>query len=212
MRAPATAVLAAVALAATPAAADIPPIHDPHLRIVPGTTERHGHGPHLWRYAIEVEKGIAIDHDQFAAAVDAILFDRRGWAGPRSHIELQRVDHRPFDFRITLARPTTVDRLCAPLHTGGRVSCEMRGRSVLNWRRWLRGSPAWSNRARYRDYLVNHEVGHSLGHGHSFCPGRGRRAPVMQQQTGSARPCRHGWWPKRSEVRLTKGPKPISQR
>jgi hypothetical protein len=196
----------AIASAATPASADKPPIRDPHLRIVPGNTTMIGPGPDFWTYAIEVEDGIPIDRERFAATVDRILFDKRGWAGPRSHIALQRVDEPPYDFRITLARPATVNRLCYPLGTVGRVSCENRGRSVINWLRWSAGSPAWSSRARYREYLINHEVGHSLGHKHRFCPGRGRTAPVMQQQTGSASPCRHGWWPQPFEIRQTDGP------
>lgn len=178
---------------------DRPPIEHPGLRLVPGSSEATGPGPIAWRYGVEVEAGLPVDPVEYAAAVERILFDPRGWLGPGARISLQRVDQPPFDFMVTLAEPRTVDRLCLPLHTASRVSCENRGRSVINWLRWSTGSPYWGDRTKYRRYLINHEVGHSLGHGHRFCGGRGRVAPVMQQQTGPAAPCIHAQWPKRFE-------------
>lgn len=185
---------------------DKPRIEDQNLRLVPGTSEVNGPGPITWRYGVEVERGLPIDAVEFAAAVDRILFDPRGWLGPGSRITLLRVDQPPFDFMVTLAKPRTVDRLCLPLHTASRVSCENRGRSVINWLRWSTSSPYWGDRTKYRRYLINHEVGHSLGHGHRFCGGRGQVAPVMQQQTGPAAPCIHAQWPKQVERRRSGAP------
>jgi hypothetical protein len=185
---------------------DKPPLDEQGLIVVPGTSEVQGPGPIVWRFAVEVERGLPIDQRSFASAIEDILFDDRGWLGPGARISLQRVDEPPFDFRVTLAKPRTTDRLCLPLHTGSRVSCENRGRSVLNWLRWSTGSPYWGSRSRYRNYLVNHEVGHSLGHGHRFCAGAGQVAPIMQQQTGPAAPCIHAQWPKRFERRRSGRP------
>jgi hypothetical protein len=185
---------------------DKPPIEHERLEVVPGTGEPQGPGPTLWRFGVEVERGLPIDREAFARSVERILFDRRGWLGPGSRIALQRVDQPPFDFRVTLARPRTTDYLCLPLNTGSRVSCENRGRSVLNWLRWSTGSPYWRSRRPYLNYLVNHEVGHSLGHGHRFCGGRGRLAPIMQQGTGPTAPCRHAQWPQRFERRRSGTP------
>jgi hypothetical protein len=47
----------------------------------------------------------------------------------------------------------------------------------------------------YRAYLVNHEVGHRLGHGHSHCHGAGRPAPVMMQQSKGIGACTANPWP-----------------
>jgi Protein of unknown function (DUF3152) len=185
---------------------DRAPADDRNLRVVSGESAVHGPGPTAWRFAVEVEDGLPVDDAEFAQAIEDILFSRIGWLGRGSEISLQRVDKPPLDFRVTLAKPHTVDRLCLPLHTGGRVSCENRGRSMINWLRWSTGSPYWTNQRRYRRYLINHEVGHSLGHPHRYCARHGVAAPVMQQQTGPATPCVHSYWPKPFERRQSTGP------
>ncbi len=80
------------------------------------------------------------------------------------------------------------------MQTLSQVSCWNGTRSVLNFRRWALGDDSYgSDIARYRVYQVNHEVGHGLGHQHKQCPGKGKRAPVMVQQTLDLGGCKA--WP-----------------
>ena len=153
------------------------------------------------RISIETEGGLPVDAEEFATAVATTLSDARGWQGVDkvrfvavSPAALAKGAHT--DVRITLASPETTDRLCAPLRTRGQVSCHNGGRAVINLRRWQLGAEAYgADLSGYRNYVVNHEVGHSLGHGHASCAGKGEVAPVMMQQTYGLKGCSAWPWP-----------------
>jgi hypothetical protein len=164
------------------------------LAVVGGTAPEVGSGP-LVTFAVEVERGIPLDRATFAATVQRILYDSRGWTAG-GQLTLRRVGSAP-DFRVALATPATTDRLCAPLETSGRFSCHQEGRAVLNLWRWRRGARSYGDDLRgYRTYLVNHEVGHALGLSwHPACPRSGAPAPVMMQQTLGVGDCRPHPWP-----------------
>lgn len=162
--------------------------------VVPGQSVRRGTGP-LLRFAVEVEGGLGIDGVAFARQVEATLADPRSW-GAAGRASFQRVASGPVAFRVVLASPDTTDRLCRPLRTGGTYSCANGERAVINSRRWLRGAASYAgDTAAYRQYVVNHEVGHTLGHRHEGCPGAGRPAPVMVQQTKGLGGCARNAWP-----------------
>jgi len=158
---------------------------------VPGGTDRHGSGT-LRTYAVQVETGTGQNAQAFAAAVDATLADPASWTG-QGRWSLQRVSADDADFVIRLAVPVTVDRVCATagLDTRGYVSCRAGNFVMINLDRWLGAVPDYKGDvALYRKYVINHEVGHHLGYGHQACPGPGRTAPVMQQQTFGLDGCR----------------------
>lgn len=164
------------------------------LRVVPGGSERSGAGP-LRRYRVRVEGGLGIDPAEFAAAVDRTLADDRSW-GADGRLSFRRVADRTADFTIVLASPVTTDRLCLPLDTAGIYSCGVGHTAVINSMRWLEGADAYDGQLpAYRQYVVNHEVGHVLGHSHEQCPGRGEPAPVMVQQTKGVGSCVAQPWP-----------------
>ncbi|GAA2877749.1 hypothetical protein GCM10010517_39410 [Streptosporangium fragile] len=143
------------------------------------------------RYIVEVERGLPFDTEEFADEVHRILNDPRGWK-----YRFKRVSRGPVKIRVSLSSPGTADRHCLPMQTLGVLSCWNRGRAVINAMRWNEGTQGYGRDvASYREYVINHEVGHGLGHGHVPCPGPGRRAPVMLQQTKSLYGCRPNPWP-----------------
>ncbi|MFI9557353.1 DUF3152 domain-containing protein [Nonomuraea endophytica] len=143
------------------------------------------------RYMVEVERGLPFTPREFAETVHRTLNDRRSWG------RFLRVDHGPVRLSVALTSPSLTDHLCLPLNTGGDLSCWDGSRSVINAVRWARGVPQYhGDLLRYRRYVINHEVGHGLGHSHRSCPGRGRLAPVMLQQSKSLDGCRPNPWPR----------------
>jgi hypothetical protein len=166
------------------------------LVVAAGSSAVHGTG-RVRRFIVEVEQGLAISPEAFAASVEAVLFDPRGWA---AEMAFQRVSSGPVAFRVTLASPRTTDRMCRPLDTGGIYSCWNGARAMLNAMRWFDGAASYTgDLASYRIYMVNHEVGHGLGHGHRRSCGAGGLAPVMMQQTKSLYGCRRNPWPLAAE-------------
>lgn len=150
-------------------------------------------------YSLEVERGLPIPAARFAAIVRPTLADPRGWAeGDPTALAMT---NGTADLRIVLTTPETTDRLCAPLQTGGRLSCRNGRDVVINAWRWTYGAPAYgADLSSYRRYLINHEVGHALGNGHASCPARGALAPVMLQQTKGLQGCRSNPWPARADL------------
>jgi len=162
----------------------------------PGGTDRHGSGTRL-TYRVEVETGTRQGAPAFAAAVDATLANPASWTG-QGRWSLQRVPTIDADFVIRLATPVTVDKVCATvgLDTNGYVSCHAGNFVMINLDRWLKAVPGYrGDVALYRQYVINHEVGHQLGYGHQACPGPGKVAPVMQQQTLGLDGCLPNGWP-----------------
>ncbi|MBB6120329.1 hypothetical protein FHS13_002281 [Nocardiopsis algeriensis] len=166
---------------------------DGEFTVVEGGSDTMGEGP-LTTFAVEVEDGLPGEAEDFADAVVEVLGDPRSWRGEDER-SVRRVDSGDADIRVLLAAPATVDRLCAPLQTNGYVSCANGNRAVINQNRWVSGVPHFEGDLEtYRIYLINHEVGHTLGHGHVSCPGEGEAAPVMQQQTFGLQGCEANGW------------------
>ncbi|USX48666.1 DUF3152 domain-containing protein [Lentzea sp. HUAS12] len=152
------------------------------FHVVPGNGPVVGTGP-LRTYAVEVENGITVDEQAFAAFVDATLTDPRGWTA-RGARSVQRVSGAA-SVRIRLTSQQTARSVCG-FEIPVDVSCRDGNFVFLSAARWFRGAVAFlPDLTAYRTYMVNHEVGHAFGQGHAPCGVAGGPAPVMMQQTFS---------------------------
>jgi hypothetical protein len=170
-----------------------------------GFTFVHGYGPVLGttgtvrRFKVAVENSIGQGNGgDFADEVDRILGDPRSWIAG-GQLRLQRVPQSAAsEFTIYLASADTSEKMCAQggLKTDGYTSCRLPGQVIINVDRWQDAIPDYGAPLEtYRAYAINHEVGHQLGHNHEACPGTGKPAPVMMQQTYGLQGCVANSWP-----------------
>ncbi|MDN6706532.1 DUF3152 domain-containing protein [Corynebacterium glyciniphilum] len=157
-----------------------------------------------YSFVVEVENGLETSSfgggDAFAAAVDATLSDPRSWIsdGTFAFRHVSVTDRRAPDLRIRLTSPETTREVCGvqieletscfvqgPDVEGERRGAADAGRVIVNAARWVRGATTFEgDLGSYRQYLLNHEVGHGLGFArHQVCAEDGVLAPVMMQQT-----------------------------
>ena len=167
--------------------------------IVPGTLDKVGQGAtKSFTYTVEVEDGVdtaAFGGDEaFARMVTETLANPKSWIHD-TQFAFTRVDQSSGvtpDFRVSLTSPMTVREGCGydiPLE----ASCYNpayqgdQSRVLVNEARWVRGAvPFQGDIGSYRQYLINHEVGHAIGYQkHEPCGENGALAPVMMQQTFS---------------------------
>jgi uncharacterized protein DUF3152 len=177
-----------------------------------------GYGPVLGRsgpirrFRVAVEKPVTTAAKSgFADQVNRTLGDGRSWIAGR-RFRLQRVPgSAAADFTIFLAAARTSERMCRAggLETDAYTSCRLPERVIINDDRWERSVRGYgASLGTYRHYVINHEVGHQFGHGHEACPGKGRPAPVMMQQTYGLKGCTANAWPYRDGHRYGGPPAP----
>lgn len=165
-------------------------VGDKTWRIVPGSGPKVGEGTEqVFTYTVEVENGVDTSgfggDESFARMVDQTLANPKSWTqDPR--VAFQRTDTGDPTFRISLTSQMTVREACG-YDIQLEVSCYNPGidRVVLNEPRWVRGAVAFQGDiGSYRQYQINHEVGHAIGYQqHQPCETDGGLAPVMMQQT-----------------------------
>lgn len=152
-----------------------------------------------FHYEVTAEGAVGTDPDTFAADVGDILSDARGWTMAGS-IAFGAVASGG-DLTVVLASPDVVEA-AAPV-CSRHYSCRVGDRVYINDDNWRNATSAWNQSGAplwlYRQYLINHEVGHWLGEGHRDCPGSGQPAPVMQQQSISLEGCEPNGWPLSAE-------------
>lgn len=160
--------------------------------VVPGTTGKVGEGRQQeFTYMVAVENGVdmgALGGDQaFATMVDRTLADPRSWIHD-PNVAFRRIDRGTASFTISLTTPMTTREQCGytiQLESScynGEASSE---RVIINLARWVRGANSFEgDLTGYRQYAINHEVGHAIGYpNHVPCEAQGALAPIMMQQT-----------------------------
>lgn len=142
---------------------------------------------------------LTADLAEFKRQANATLNDPRGWA--RMGVIFQEVASGGM-FSLVLAEANQL-----PVFSPGcsaEYSCRAGRYVIINQDRWLGATPSWNaaggSLRDYRHMVVNHEVGHWLGHGHEDCAAAGQSAAVMQQQSINLQGCSFNPWPTTSEL------------
>ncbi len=158
------------------------------------SSKKIGTGSQVYTYTVEVENGLSpIDFSgdrAFASMVDATLANKKSWIGG-GKVAFKRVGagQNP-DLRISLTSTNTARTLC-----GYQIKLESScfypptHQVLINEARWVRGAISFAGDTHsYRQYLINHEVGHGIGYeAHEPCKQDGALAPIMMQQSFGTR-------------------------
>lgn len=152
-------------------------------------------------YTISTRGMTSSNLEEFAAQANATLNDPRGWA--QLGLSFQQAPSGG-SFNLILSEASHVPSF-APGACSAEWSCRVGVSVIINDLRWTGATPAWNAAGGgirdYRHMVINHEVGHWLGHGHASCGAAGSYAPVMLQQSINLQGCKFNPWPLPSELR-----------
>jgi hypothetical protein len=150
-------------------------------------------------YDVTSRGEITANMAEFRTQANATLNDGRGWA--RMGVSFQEVASGGM-FTLVMSEASQMPSFSSGC--GMEYSCRAGRYVVINQDRWLGATPSWNNAGGsirdYRHMVINHEIGHWLGHDHATCGGPGQAAPVMQQQSIDLQGCSFNPWPTADEL------------
>lgn len=173
--------------------------------LAPGGSEVFGSGSKEFiSYRVEVEQATGLNAAGVATMVDATLGNPdRGWTVGGWRFQRTDLPASQVGLVVRVATPATVDKICgaAGINTAGVVSCRTGKLVMINLTRWNVGIPAYAADVdQYRHLVINHEVGHRLGFGHTTCQATGLpEAPAMMTQYYGLNGCMPNVWPYRTD-------------
>ena len=164
-----------------------------------GVPQRSGSGPVTVTYSVTTAGAITANIQEFKTQANQTLNSGSGWA--RMGVHFNEVASGG-NFTLVLAEASQL-----PVYSSdcsAEYSCRAGRFVIINQDRWLYATPSWNSGGGglrdYRHMVINHEVGHWLGHGHAYCGGAGQAAPVMQQQSIDLQGCAFNAWPLVTEL------------
>lgn len=156
-------------------------------------------GGRVVTYTVSTRGAVSSDLGVFATQVNETLNSPYGWS--QLGISFQQVQSSG-SFNLILSEASQVPTFSSGCSADW--SCRVGSSVIINDLRWRGATPAWNSAGGslrdYRHMVVNHEVGHWLGHGHSYCSAPGASAPVMQQQSMNLQGCTFNPWPQSGEL------------
>ena len=142
------------------------------------------------------------DVNEFANVVESTLTDNRGWI--RAGVKFSKVSSEG-RLHVVLASGAEIDKYAG---CSAELSCTVYPYVLINDARWLGATDSYNSAGlsltSYRQMVINHEVGHFLGHDHISTCEAGGVAPVMLQQSTGLRGCMGNSWPLDSELWVTR--------
>lgn len=156
-------------------------------------------GGRVVTYSVSTKGSTSSDLAEFSSQVNQTLNDSRGWS--QLGISFQEVSTGG-SFNLILSEASQVPSFSSGCSS--EWSCRVGVSVIINDMRWIGATDPWNAAGGsirdYRHMVVNHEVGHWLGHGHLGCSGPGEIAPVMQQQSMGLQGCKFNPWPLAGEL------------
>ena len=172
------------------------------------TASESGNGVIAYTYCV-ASRGEVGDLTEFANMVFSTLNDPRGW--PRAGVVFQESEGAdpnsdPNDCSMTLTLAAADQMTSFSTECSDEYSCRVGNDVIINVDRWNNATEGWLNAGgtveRYRTMVINHEVGHRLGHldNELTCPAVNQPAPLMQQQSMDLLGCVPNEWPLDEEL------------
>jgi uncharacterized protein DUF3152 len=133
------------------------------------------------KYTIKIDDKYHLNKNLIINKIKNTLNDKRGWI--KFGYIFEYVDSKKnADFIITFKDNDEIVDIC---DLAG-LSCADTNENIIyfNLYRWKKGSnKSMLNLDDYRNYVINHEVGHILGKHHIPLGKKGTKAPIRIQQT-----------------------------